>query len=64
MSFLTNEKVNCLMNHINSVKRKALDRKSSYELTNDDPDMRKLAELLHMMISADEVHLLPDLLDD
>ena len=65
MGFLTNEKVIRLMNHINSVKRNALNGKSPYELMIEDRDMTALAELLHMeVISADEVHLKPDLLDD
>lgn len=65
MGFLTNEKVIRLMNHINSVKRNALNGKSPYELMHEDRDMVALAKLLHMeAIPADEVYLKPDLIDE
>ncbi len=65
MGFLTHKKVIKLMNHINSIKRSTLGGKSPYELMTEDADMMLLAKLLNLeKVSADEVHLLPDLLDD
>lgn len=65
MGFLTHKKVIKLMNHINSIKRPTLGGKSPYELMMEDADMMLLAKLLNLeMVCADEVHLLPDLLDD
>lgn len=61
---MTNEKV-IQFNHINSVKRNALNGKSPYELMIEYRNMTALAKPAHMeVISADEVHLKPDLLDD
>lgn len=58
----TQEDMTLLMNHINSVKRKALGNKSPYELIEDNKDMHLLMELLKMhLIPPDEVHLMPDL---
>lgn len=59
----TQEDITLLMNHINSTKRMSLSGKAPYELiSEDDEDMLRLWELLKMdLISADKVHLKPDL---
>ena len=59
---LTQEKVTLLMNHINSVKRDSLNRRSPFELSQLLLD-HKIHELLHLTeIVPDEVNLTPELL--
>ena len=59
---LTQEKVTLLMNHINSVKRDSLIRRSPFELSQLLLD-HKIHELLHLTeIVPDEVNLTPELL--
>ena len=59
---LTQEKVTLLTNHINSVKRDSLNRRSPFELSQLLLD-NKIHEVLHLTeIAPDEVNLTPELL--
>lgn len=60
----TQEDMNLLMNHINSVKRPSLHGRCPYETVPEgDENMRWLMELLKMdIIQPDDVHLKPSLL--
>lgn len=60
----TQEDMNLLMNHINSVKRPSLHGRCPYEtIPEGDDNMQWLMELLKMdIIPADDVHLKPSLL--
>ena len=59
------EDITLLMNHINSIKRKSLDKRCPYELVDpNDEDMQRLMYVMKMhLIPPDEVHLKPDLFD-
>lgn len=63
LNHLEEEDITLLMNHINSVKRKGLGKKSPYEVIDEnDADMLALMHLMKMhLIPPDEVHLKPDL---
>ena len=63
LNHLEEEDITLLMNHINSVKRKGLGKKSPYEMIDEnDADMLALMQLMKMhLIPPDEVHLKPDL---
>jgi len=58
----TQEDINLLADHINSVRRMKLSNLSPYELANSD-DMKYMMEMLDLhIIPPNEVHLKPDLL--
>ena len=59
----TQEDITLLMNHINSVRRPGLDKRSPYEMIAEgNEDMKALMSLLKMhLIPTDEVHMMPDL---